>query len=145
MICVEFTAFCDLWVNLRIRLATLHKSVRKFWFCKLALTCESVWPELHNISIGQNLCILISSRSQDFRTNFSHCIGKLRNIQEQTAWQSHGPFLQLSLTIVQFRIPRVSGETTGYTWSGRKIEHQNEVNPVLSKLYILELLYLQDV
>ena len=35
MICVKFTAFCDL----RIRLATLRKSVRKFWFCKLALTC----------------------------------------------------------------------------------------------------------
>ena len=35
MICVKFTAFCDL----RVRLATLRKSVRKFWFCKLALTC----------------------------------------------------------------------------------------------------------
>ena len=35
MICVKFTAFCDL----RIRLATHHKSVRKFCFCKLALTC----------------------------------------------------------------------------------------------------------
>ena len=35
MICVKFTALCDL----RIRLATLRKSVRKFWFCKLALTC----------------------------------------------------------------------------------------------------------
>ena len=42
MICVEVTAFCDL----RIRLATLRKSERKFWFCKLALTCESVWPGL---------------------------------------------------------------------------------------------------
>ena len=35
MICVKFTAFCDL----RISLATLRKSVRKLWFCKLALTC----------------------------------------------------------------------------------------------------------
>ena len=35
MICVKFTAFCDL----RIRLTTLRKSVRKFWFCKFALTC----------------------------------------------------------------------------------------------------------
>ena len=35
MICMKFTAFCDL----RIRLATLRKYVRKFWFCKLALTC----------------------------------------------------------------------------------------------------------
>ena len=34
MICVKFTALCDL----RIRLATPRKSVRKFWFCKLALT-----------------------------------------------------------------------------------------------------------
>ena len=38
MLCVKFTAFCDL----RIRLATLRKSVRKFWFCKLALTCVDV-------------------------------------------------------------------------------------------------------
>ena len=42
MICVKFMAFCDLRADLRIRLATLRKSVRKFWFCKLASTCESV-------------------------------------------------------------------------------------------------------
>ena len=35
MICVKFTAFCDL----RVRLATLRKSVRRFYFWKLALTC----------------------------------------------------------------------------------------------------------
>ena len=34
MIRVKFTAFCDLRADLRIRLATLRKSVRKFWFCK---------------------------------------------------------------------------------------------------------------
>ena len=39
MICVKFTAFYDLRADLQIRLATLRKSVRKFWFCKLALTC----------------------------------------------------------------------------------------------------------
>ena len=33
MICVKFTAFCDVRADLRIRLATLRKSVRKFWFC----------------------------------------------------------------------------------------------------------------
>ena len=37
MICVKFTAFCDLRAVLRIHLATLRKSARKFWFCKLAL------------------------------------------------------------------------------------------------------------
>ena len=42
MICVEFTAFCDL----RIRLATLRKSVRKFWFCKLVLTCVDLRARL---------------------------------------------------------------------------------------------------
>ena len=47
MICVKLTAFCDLRADLRIRLATLLKSVRKFWFRKLALTCESVWPGLN--------------------------------------------------------------------------------------------------
>ena len=41
MVCVKFTAFCDLRADLRIRLVTLRKSVRnyKFCFCKLALTC----------------------------------------------------------------------------------------------------------
>ena len=39
MICVKFTFFSDLQADLRIRLATLRKSVRKFWFFKLALTC----------------------------------------------------------------------------------------------------------
>ena len=39
MISVKCTAFCDLRADLRIRLATLRKSVRKFCFCKLALTC----------------------------------------------------------------------------------------------------------
>ena len=38
MICVKLTAFCDLRAELRIRLPTLRMSVRKFWFCKLALT-----------------------------------------------------------------------------------------------------------
>ena len=42
MICVKFTAFCDLRADLRIRLATLRKSVHKFWFCKVGLTYESV-------------------------------------------------------------------------------------------------------
>ena len=42
MICVKSTAFCDLRAYLRIRLTTLSKSVRKFWFCKLALTCVNV-------------------------------------------------------------------------------------------------------
>ena len=35
MVCVKFTAFCDLRADLRIRLATLRKSARKFCFCKL--------------------------------------------------------------------------------------------------------------
>ena len=39
MICVKFTALCDLRADLRIRLATLRESVRKFWFCKLVLIC----------------------------------------------------------------------------------------------------------
>ena len=39
MICMKVTTFCDLRDDLRIRLATHCKSVRKFWFCKLALTC----------------------------------------------------------------------------------------------------------
>ena len=49
MICVKFTAFCDLLADLRIRLATLHKSVRKFCFCKLVSTCESIWPGLQTL------------------------------------------------------------------------------------------------
>ena len=42
MICVKFTAFCNLRVDLWIRLATLRKSERKFWFSKLA----STWVDL---------------------------------------------------------------------------------------------------
>ena len=42
MICVKFAAFCDLRADLQIRLATHRKSVRKSWFCKLALT----WVDL---------------------------------------------------------------------------------------------------
>ena len=36
---MKFTAFRDLQADLRIRLATRRKSIRKFWFCKLASTC----------------------------------------------------------------------------------------------------------
>ena len=46
MICVKFTAFCDLQVDLRIRLATLRMSACKFWFCKLALTCVDLRVQL---------------------------------------------------------------------------------------------------
>ena len=46
MICVKCMAFCDLWADFRIRLATLCKSVRKFWFCNLALTCVDLWVRL---------------------------------------------------------------------------------------------------
>ena len=56
MICVKFTAFCDLRADLRIRLATLCKSVRKFWFCKLASTCESVWPGFKTLVV-LNQCV----------------------------------------------------------------------------------------
>ena len=48
MICVKFTAFCDLRADLQIRLATLRKSVRKFWFCKHALTCVDLRVRLAN-------------------------------------------------------------------------------------------------
>ena len=49
MICVKFTVFCDL----RIRLATLRKSVRKFWFCKLALTCVDL-----RVHLARALCFV---------------------------------------------------------------------------------------
>ena len=38
----EIYGFCDLRADLRIRLATLRKSVLEFWFCKLA----STWVDL---------------------------------------------------------------------------------------------------
>ena len=34
----EIYGFFELRADLRIRFSTLRKSVRKFWFCKLALT-----------------------------------------------------------------------------------------------------------
>ena len=42
----EMYDFLRLASRLANRLATHRTSVRKFWFCKLALTCESVWPGL---------------------------------------------------------------------------------------------------
>ena len=41
---VTFVTCLNFRADLRIRLATHRKSVRKFWFCKLVLTCESIWP-----------------------------------------------------------------------------------------------------
>ena len=57
MTCVKFTVFCDLPADLQIRLATLHKSVRKFWFCKLALTCAD----------GQGKSSCITSNTADLQ------------------------------------------------------------------------------
>ena len=39
--------FVNMLANLQICLATLRKSVCKYWFCKLASTCEFVWPRLY--------------------------------------------------------------------------------------------------
>ena len=72
MICVKFTAFCDLRADLRIRLATLRKSVRKFWFCKLALTCVNLRVRLARglrkqarpqINQHSNICLTFLWRS----------------------------------------------------------------------------------
>ena len=42
-----FTTFVDLPVDLRVRLATQRKSVRKFNLRLLASTCVTVWPGLN--------------------------------------------------------------------------------------------------
>ena len=42
----------NLWADLRIRLATHRKSVRKFWFCKLASNSESVRAETWRVCLG---------------------------------------------------------------------------------------------
>ena len=67
MICMKFTAFCDLWADLRIRLATLRKSVRKFWFYKLALT----WVNLRVILAGLKRALYVGNPSI---TWCLHCI-----------------------------------------------------------------------
>ena len=69
MICVKFTFFCNLQADLRIRLATLRKSVRKFWFCKLALTCESVWPGLKSSAAFLPTKGFICSHNNKQKTN----------------------------------------------------------------------------
>ena len=46
-----FSTWVYLWGNLRVRLATQRKSLRKFNLRPLATTCESVWPELKVISL----------------------------------------------------------------------------------------------
>ena len=62
--CVKFTAFCDL----RIRLATLRKSVCKFWFCKLALTCVDLRVRLaralHMTAVSCHLSSISGKRRQ---------------------------------------------------------------------------------
>ena len=66
MICVKFTAFCDLRADLRIRLATLRSPYASSGFANLrwlASTCESVWPglilqiSLSCFSAGSNLLV----------------------------------------------------------------------------------------
>ena len=60
----DFLQLVNLGLNLRtalrIRLATHRKSVRKFWFWKLASTCESVWQidVLGSNSIKKYKCTL---------------------------------------------------------------------------------------
>ena len=79
MICVKFTAFCDLRADLRIRLATLHKSVRKFWFCKLALTCVDLRVRLAR-ALRSFLCALKAIYCDLFSTEFAAllvCFGTL--------------------------------------------------------------------
>ena len=57
MICVQFTAFCDL----RIRLATLRKSVRKFWFCKLGVDLRRLAsPFDQRLNDSHDLCLPIN-------------------------------------------------------------------------------------
>ena len=46
MICVKFTVFLRLASRLACRLATLRKSIRKFWFCKLGSTCVDLQVRL---------------------------------------------------------------------------------------------------
>ena len=57
MICVKFTAFCDLQVN-----PLGLKSVRKFWFCKLALTCVDLRVRFAKIKIKIKMIKMFISR-----------------------------------------------------------------------------------
>ena len=60
MIRVKLAAFCDLRADLRIRLPTLRKSERKFWFCKLALTCVDLRVRLAGLGTGLQPVKLVS-------------------------------------------------------------------------------------
>ena len=70
-----FATCVNLRVDLRIRLATLRKSARKFWFYKridwLASTCESVWPGLKNRK---------GLRTQHFRKSSAPCRNEARKL-----------------------------------------------------------------
>ena len=63
MICVKFTAFCDL----RICLATHRKSVRKFWFGKLASTCTDLRVRLGS-GLKKNYYFSSASQSKSHLT-----------------------------------------------------------------------------
>ena len=75
MICMKFTASCNLRTDLRICLATLRKSVRKFWFCKLVLTCVNLGVCLaraltiqcvHDFQVAFHFCFKASPGAKPF-------------------------------------------------------------------------------
>ena len=65
--------------QLRIHLATHHKSERKFWFCKFTSTYESVWPALKRVrKPGFSL-------SSEF-SNIPHCTSFSRPTLSPGTW-----------------------------------------------------------
>ena len=83
----RFSTCVNLPVNLRIRLATLRKSVREFWFCKLAL----ISVDLHRLASPFGQCLRAHTRecstnhsiASTFFSLYLRAISKIIHAQSQ--------------------------------------------------------------
>ena len=94
MICVN-TAFCDLRADLRIRLATL----RKFWFCKLALTCVDLRVRLARALVSISHSVRVRCLSE------LHHVGLFKIPSKLTCQTSHEIRRAYCRFIVKFDLP----------------------------------------
>ena len=94
MICVKFTAFCDLRAAWRIRLATLCKSVLKFCFCKLASPFGQ-GLRLYNIS-EMHLSFFSSAETYE-KLSVKKKKKKRKNSKEDYKPEMNGPGLTRSI------------------------------------------------
>ena len=91
--------FCDLRSDLRIRLATLRKFIRKFWFCKIVLTCVDLRVRLARDLV--NLALYIDDNDNKMTFFGTHCLCALLVVsswlRSDLKWHYAGANKQMSL------------------------------------------------